>query len=294
MRDSNVLVFTGARGSGKTMSAVVQCIVDMVVYGQTIVSNVPISFLFKDDDGSKPKLYQSLPLSIDDVVKLDETIKNCVILWDEMPLWLYSRQSNALLNRLAGLILTLLRKRSMSLYVTSQFLKLIDSNVRIQMDCEVRCSDMSYKWHNLRRGELIQQTILDVSGRFTGATYEESKRSYERLLHASDFWGVFDSYASFDIYDAQTKYRLAGKVKEIVPGDVEDAYTPDLLEQVKREIADIPPARYEASELQNYIKNALGVNLDNRALGRLFKAAGLKYSKSTKGYYYEVKDTQNI
>lgn len=291
MKDSNVLVFTGARGGGKTASAAVQAAIDMVVFGQTVVSNVPISFMFKDDDGSEPKLYQSLPLSVDAIMRLDENLRDCVIVWDEMPLWLYSRQSNSVLNRLAGLILTLLRKRSLSLYVTSQFLKMIDSNVRIQMDAEVRCQDMSFKWHNLSRGELVQQTILDISGRFSGETYDESRRTYQRLLHLSGFFGIFDTYKAFDIFDAQVKYKIDSRVKLITPGDTGGAYTPDYLAQVKDMLADIAPGRYEANEIQEFAR-ASGVNLDNRALGRILKAAGAKYTKGTNGYYYQI--SQNV
>lgn len=196
--DSFLIVFHGPRRGGKTLSAVVQAIIDML-NGRKVWSNFPISFDFYG------KHYESLPLDYHALLRQDPQFENGVIVWDETALWAFARNSQAFFNKMLGLILTLIGKMELNLYVTVQFLKLLDSNVRIQMDALVMCTDLSFKYPHLGRGTTIGHLMQDISGRFTGETYDYSERIYQRTLHGQPFWFCYNTKQLFIVEETQRK-----------------------------------------------------------------------------------------
>jgi hypothetical protein len=286
MPDSTVIAWHGPRGSGKTLSMVVQSIIDMV-RGRTVWSNMPIVFNYKKDDDSEAIRYEALPLNIDALITQDIELTGGVIVWDEMPLWVHSRSSNAVMNRLVGMILTMLRHRTLSLYLTTQFLSFVDKNVRLQMDAEVHCTDLSFKYRQLERGSTIGQLLSDVSGMFTGEQFEVSHKFYRRTLFGKRFWYCYDSYNTFDILKAQQKVRLnlGHRVisrEDLTHGSMEGFDDPVV--RVRELMGELKGSQFGASEVQTYLSsNGLPGNI--ASLGRLIKAAGWTKKRLHNGEY---------
>lgn len=221
--DSFLIVFHGPRRGGKTLSAVVQAIIDMIC-GRKVWSNFPISFNFYG------KHYESMPLDYHALLRQDPQFENGVIVWDETALWAFARNSQAFFNKMLGLILTLIGKMELNLYVTVQFLKLLDSNVRIQMDALVMCTDLSFKYPHLGRGTTIGQLMQDISGRFTGETYDYSERIYQRTLHGQFAWYCYNTKQSFLVEETQRKLT---KDELYIPGfDKEGDYSEEEKENI--------------------------------------------------------------
>lgn len=287
MEDNNVLLFHGARGSGKTMSAVVQCVIDMVCHGLTVYSLVPIAFDFKESENTPPVHYESKMLDIDALLLQDEMFRNSIVFWDEINLWLFSRSHATTLNKLSGQLATLLRKLDMSLYATAQFLSLVEKNIRIQADAFISCFDLHYQYRNLSHGQVIHQELQDRSGRFTGRTFETTGITYERLLHSDPFKGIYDTKKTFDIYEAQRKYRVKMGVKEITRDGVDNSYT-EMQGTIKKLCDELPGERWITSDIQDYLRDN-GIQADTRAIGRMMKAAGYKHKQIAGGSYVYIR-----
>jgi len=288
MDDSYVLLFDGGRGGGKTMSAVVQCVIDMVCYGQTVFSMVPIIFDFKESENAPAVHYESKMLDIDALLLQDPMFKNSIVFWDEINLWLFSRAHATVLNKLSGLLVTLLRKLDMSLYATSQFLSLVDKNIRIQADANILCFDLHYQYRHLSKGQIIHQELKDISGKFTGRPFETTGVTYERLLHGNPFKGTYDTKKTFDIYEAQRRYRVKMGVKEITRDGVDNSFT-EMQETVKKLCDELPGERWFTSDIQEYLGNN-GIQADSRAIGRMMKAAGYMHKQVAGGSYVYIRE----
>lgn len=283
MDDSYLLLFDGGRGGGKTMSAVVQCIIDMVCYRQTVFSMVPIVFDFKENENSPVVHYESKMLDIDALLLQDEMFRNSIVFWDEINLWLFSRSHASVLNKLSGLLVTLLRKLDMSLYATAQFLSLVDKNIRMQADANILCFDLHYQYRNLSKGQIIHQELKDISGKFTGRPFESTGVTYERLLHSNPFKGTYDTKKTFDIYEAQRRYRVKMAVKEITRDGVDNSFS-DMCGNVKKLCDELPGERWYTSDIQEYL-GSNGIQADSRTIGRMMKAAGYQHKQVAGGSY---------
>jgi hypothetical protein len=295
MDDSLVLMFHGGAGGGKTMSAVVQCIIDMVCYKQIVYSMVPIRFNFKEYDDSEPVHYESKFLDLNLLLRQDKIFKNSIVLWDEINLWLFSRSHAAVINKLYSQLITLRRKLNMSLYATTQFLSLVDKNIRMQSDSDILCFDLHYSYPNLSKGQVINQSMTDVSGKFTGRPHEMTGMVYERMLHGDPFKGTYPTDHTFDIYEASRKYRVKQDyVNEISFGDVDGALepydAPDLVKNKAKELLDsLEGKRWYTSDIQAYL-NDNGVEGSPKKIGWMMKKAGYTRKQIAGGEYVYLKE----
>lgn len=288
MKDSYVLIFHGGAGSGKTMSAVVQCVIDMVCHGQTVFSMVPIVFTFKESEKSPAVHYESKMLELDALLLQDEMFRNSIVLWDEINLWLFSRSHASVLNKLSSQLFTLRRKLDMSFYATSQFLSLVDKNIRIQSDANILCFDLHYRYRNLSKGQIIHQELQDESGKFTGRPFQSTNMTYERLLHADPFKGTYDTKKTFDIYEAQRRYRIRQDIKEITRDGVDNSFS-EMSGTVKTLCDELPGERWLTSDIQDYLRDN-GIQAGVREIGRMMKAAGYKHKQTTGGGYVYIRE----
>jgi hypothetical protein len=205
-KDSYVLIFHGSRRGGKTLSMVVQAVLDMLK-GRVVYSNFKIAFNYKG------RHYESQVLDYYSLLAQDEKYKDSCICWDETALWAYSRDSNATFNKILGLAITLIGKWEANLYCTVQFLNMVDKNLRQQSDAQILCTDLSFKYKNLERGSHIGQLLQDISGRFTGEMYEYSHEIYQRSLRGKAYWKCYNTKQTFDIFDAKRKVTLGNTDK---------------------------------------------------------------------------------
>jgi len=228
-------------------------------------------------------------LNVDALITQDEDIKGGIVVWDEMPLWVYSRASNAVMNKLVGLIITLLRKKTLSLYVTTQFLSFLDKNVRLQIDAEVYCTDLSFKYRGLERGYAIGQMLKDKSGRFTGEMYDISGVVKQRTFYGKEFWHCYDSYNTFDILKAQQKVKINVGSRLISRDDLINSQTEYInapADQVRELMMALGNERLSADDVRSYLSSH-GIPGNDKVMGRLLKAAGWKKRRTLAGSIYE-------
>ncbi len=207
-KDSYLILYHGPRRGGKTLSMVFQTIVDMI-NGIKVFSNFKIAFEYVSKTG-KRYYYESLPLDyyafLGDAFSAqnDPQYANSTIAWDEAAFAMYSRNPMAVFNRLLGLTMILIGKWEINMYVTTQFQSMIDKNVRMQADAHIMCTDLSFKYSQLKRGSTISHIMKDFSGRFTGETFEDSGRWYQRTFYGEPFWNCYDTK---DVPDAAVALR---------------------------------------------------------------------------------------
>lgn len=293
MNDSYVLTWHGAAGGGKTMSADIQCIIDMVCYGQKVFSMVPISFDFEDDEGFVTN-YSSIPLDIPALLRQDEMYRENVVLWDEINLWLFSRAHQAVLNKVISQLVTLRRKLDLSFYATSQFLSLVDKNFRIQNDSEIFCFDLHYVYPNLSKGQVIHQEMIDKSGKFTGIPFDRSEEYYENYVHGDAFKGTYPTKFTFNIFEAMRKYKINVDTEEITTLDsIGHAGSWKPIEKVKLLCDNLEGDRWYTEDIQKYLAEN-GITGDTRSIGRMMKKAGYKRKTITGGNHIYIRENEEV
>jgi hypothetical protein len=294
---SIVAIFTGSRGSGKTVSAAIQCYIDMVKKGRTVWSNLPIEFTA---DG---KHYEALPLNMASLYTFDKELNNGVVFIDELPLWFSNQDTQAVTTKLFAKILTLIRKRGLSFYFTSQDYSWAPTKVRFQIDAWISCFDLSFKYQKLEEGSMISQLIRDMSGVFTGYSYEyaddymKSRCEKRRTVQAKRFWNIIDTLNEFNPLEASKKLEIRQE-KSILFTDssgvsyIEEnkkGYDEFMRENLTADIESvIERERFKGSD---FIKSAdmlkmlkeIGHEVDIRYLGRILPEFGLKYKHKAAG-----------
>jgi hypothetical protein len=268
--DSDVNIWTGPRGGGKSVSMTVESIIGMVD-GRKVFSNYPIAFDFRYSTG-KIEHFASLPFDEDAFLTQDKSMDDAIIVWDEMAISLGARDFQSVSNKLAGKLITLLRHQHQSLFIASQFLFSLDKSIRIQCDSEIYCFDLSFKYPNLKRGECIAHNIKDMSGRGSGEPYNMTGQTFTRTLDAEPFWNCYDSEAPFDLLKAMQKRKINIPAREITRRDLL-TQEGNVIEKVKDAMDSLNVDKMHPEEVRSYLSEQ-GINLDPVTAGKYLKAAG--------------------
>jgi hypothetical protein len=159
-----IMGFIGARGSGKTLSMVLEAY-RYHEQGYTILSNLGLSFPHQTYDGKTIESYAS-----------DKNpLKNAVILVDEAHVLLDSRSSQTKRNRIVSYFILQTRKRNVHLLYTTQSFHQVEKRLRDQSDYVIECSF----------DKLSERVMQRINDRATGRTIK----------------GVFDAKPVYDLYD---------------------------------------------------------------------------------------------
>ncbi len=269
--DSDVNIWTGPRGGGKTVSMTVEAIIAMVD-GRKVFSNYPISFDFVYSTGRKEH-FEALEFDEDAFLTQDPSMNDAIVVWDEMAISLGSRDFQSVSNKLAGKLITLLRHQHQSLFIASQFIFSLDKSIRVQCDSEIYCFDLSYKYPTLKRGECIAQNIKDISGRGSGEPYHMTGQTFTRTLDAEPFWHTYDSEAPFDLLKAMQKRKLNIPAREITRADLltEEG---NIIERIRDAMDELHVDKMHTEEVRAYLYEKGMRDLSPNKLGSYLKAAG--------------------
>jgi len=299
--DSLVKVWTGSRGSGKSLSMAYDLAMDML-RGRKVYSNMEISFDYQQKEGSRLYSFRSLPLDMESLYVLDSGVQGCIVAIDEVNLWADSWSWQNVASRLLSIVFQQIRKRSLSFYLTCQNFQWLNTRLRWQTDLHTRCFDWSHGHEGVEPGALIKQTLYDMSGFFTGYAFSEDHRGYdpgsgknvaERLGFMKPYWGIYNTLNIFTPDEYNTKYKEVRETKLITGGQVVAFDSPSEVGSKVRFVADcmkgegikditIPSLRDRLS--------GMGVNADLRQLGRFLKDAGFTFKQSRKGNFYSLED----
>jgi len=126
--------FIGTVGSGKTLSMTVEAF-KYYNKGMKIFSNYGLSFPHE-------KLTKK---RFDTLIEEKEQLQNCVILLDEIHIWLDSRSSMSKKNKTVTYFLLQTRKRNVRLLFTTQHFHQIDKRLRDTTDVICYCTNVTNK-----------------------------------------------------------------------------------------------------------------------------------------------------
>ena len=253
------------------MSMTVEAIIGMVD-GRKVYSNYPIWFDFRYSTG-KVEHFASLPFDEDAFLTQDPSMNGAIVVWDEMALSLGARDFQSVSNKLAGKLITLLRHQQQSLFIASQFLFSLDKSIRIQCDSEIYCFDLSFKYHNLKRGECIAHNIKDMSGRGSGEPYHMTGQMFTRTLDAEPFWHCYDSEAPFDLLKAMQKRKINIPAREITRRDLLTDEG-NIIERIKDAMDMLNVDRMHPEDVRAYLKEQGVPDMAVTKLGTYLRAAG--------------------
>jgi len=205
----------GPRGSGKTILLTYLSILDMK-RGKVVYSNYPI----KADVMTRRGIVtvESLPLNYEALLGIDESLRECVLTIDELNLWFSSYRWMTIGNKVMNIFVQQIRKRSTSLYYSTQRFKSVDGFIRDQTDLIVKCSDVAKTPYGIEEnhteGEIINLMALDISGYFTGRQYEDSGEAYFGMLYGKPLGNCYSTDYVIDPWQALSKVRM--KTPEII------------------------------------------------------------------------------
>jgi len=289
---ANVIVWTGARGSGKTLSAVFECALHLM-RGEKVWSNVPIAFWCDLEDGTEPFYCSTIPLDMNALYTFDKDLVEGTVFVDEVQLWSNSQLSTAVATRLLSSILTLIRKRSLNFFFTTQNYDWMPRTIRFQCDIWISVIDLSFKYHNLSRGTCIGQTLRDMSGMYTGTAYGEEDNYYSvrRTFYGEKFWGIYDTFNEFNPLEAGQKIKIHQEAKHLYMDEAGGAFVSDgkMLEdtdraavEAAREYMSTSGLTFIDSQTFQSILYQVGSRSNLRHLGKILPEYGFKYKHGRK------------
>ncbi len=191
---SLIIGFVGARGSGKSVGAARTVIVDYMLAGKQVWSNMEIGFnLIRN--GEK-KLVRSSPLNKLDLVHLDKVYSDGLIYVDEVNLLAEARRAMSQENLMFSYILQQLRKRRLTIIWSAQSELHCEDRLRFQTDIFIMCEDISIKKQNCGIGELSLWKAHDFSGVVKGKTPKNSEDAifYQGVQWNKPWWNAYSTW----------------------------------------------------------------------------------------------------
>ncbi len=169
-----ILGFIGTVGSGKTLSMTIQAY-NYHKAGFNIYSNYHLAF-------PHTKLTKK---KFDELIEDKEQLQDCVLLLDELHIWLDSRSSGKTKNKAITYFILQTRKRNVRLLFSTQHFHQVDKRLRDTTDVLVYCDNLSNKSSIVKAGRVILQQEYFYQ-------YEPKKRK-KTVFHANPYFGLFDT-----------------------------------------------------------------------------------------------------
>lgn len=196
---SLVIGFVGPRGSGKSVGAARTVILEYMLRGKKVWSNMEIGFNLIANGKSGPVV--SLPLDRLTLEELDEVYSNGIIYCDEVNLMMEARRSMSRENLMLGYVLQELRKRRLTIIWSAQSEMHCDDRLRFQTDIIIACSDLAITNPKCEMGKFSKWKAYDFSGVVKGESHRNTKDMlfYEGVESNKPFWNTYNSWEIQDI-----------------------------------------------------------------------------------------------
>lgn len=213
------IALIGPRGSGKSVGATGIAVLDGLLAGRRVISNMPIAVKVRYKDCEKVFQTEDLDAAMMlDINEFNDNYFNCMIVVDEANVFIadsYRSTSNQSL--FFSYILQQMRHRQLDFIFTTQNEAWQTSRVRFQTDFYVRCRDEAMLVEGKPKKEDIGRKsrweLFDMSGLVTGDVLSTDFRSnkvppYNELT----FWNVpFWNCYSTELMQRRDKFNLAQK-----------------------------------------------------------------------------------
>jgi hypothetical protein len=273
-----VIVFVGGRGSGKSVGAVKVAVIDYLLCGYRVWSNLNIAVRVTYKNAEK--IYRSEDLDKANLLSLDGTYKHGLVFIDEANVALSeSRRSMSNFNLNFNYAIQQIRKRDLSLIMTLQNEEWLDSRIRWQMDFGIKCED-SYFTHSYGAqcvGDKSKWKVYDLSG------ISGQPRDINWVVNTLGVWNrpFWEAYNTFETqsHDDLKDYNAQQKLSEI---SKRATYARDVAD----EIFNLGFARINTNEL--WEKLEVSERESQVAIGaELYKRGVVKRRGTDDKYFYE-------
>jgi len=232
---SLVIGFVGPRGSGKSVGAARLVILDFMLKGKKVWSNMEIGFNRRNNGHIAPMV--SLPLDRLSMEELDKVYSNGIIYVDEVNLMMEARRSMSNENLMFSYILQQLRKRKLTIIWSAQSEQHCDDRLRFQTDIIIACADISITNPRCEIGALSKWQAYDFSGIVKGKSHRNTKDMlfYQGIESNKPFW---NSYSTWEIQDIAAPTRVDEKQiqAERIAAEIAEEMKAGTFRMSKREI----------------------------------------------------------
>lgn len=188
---SNITGFVGPRGSGKSVGASRMIILDYMLRGYDVWSNMEIGVDLITPKGIKE--LRSKEIDKMELVDLAEVYKKGVIYFDEVNMDVAeARRSMSTKNLMFSYILQQIRKRQLSIVWSAQSEMHTEERLRFQTGIFIVCQDLAIENPKCGIGELSQWKVHDYTG---------AKEKGNTLLATEKIWNKpwFNTYDSWQL-----------------------------------------------------------------------------------------------
>lgn len=208
LKDVSICIgFFGSRGAGKTCGAVGLSILDFLLAGIPVWSNLKIEVDVRYRDCQHT--FSTIDLEKVDVLSLQNEFSNGLLLLEEVNIEFSEARRSMSKRALAfSYALQLLRKKKLNLIYTTQNDGWIDERLRWQTDFSIGCRDAFFSQESKAVGERSIWKIYDNSGLVMGETprlrfdYQIDELIIgEITFWNKPFWTCYDSYEIYGLPD---------------------------------------------------------------------------------------------
>lgn len=179
-----ILGFIGTVGSGKTLSMTKQAY-EYYKKGMTIYSNYHLNFPYERLDKT----------TFDELISETRQLQDCVILLDELHIWLDSRSSGKKKNKTITYFILQTRKRNVRLLFSTQHFHQVDKRLRDTVDILTYCTNVTDKQSLVQDGN---ETIFIMQESFF--QYEPDK-VVKRVFKANPYFILYDTREIIDFIE---------------------------------------------------------------------------------------------
>jgi len=237
---SIIIGLIGPRGGGKSVGGARLTILDYMLAGYDVWSNMEIG-VGVQVNGNVREL-RSKPLNKLELGELDAVYSNGLLFVDEVNAYIADARRAMSEESLAfSYILQQIRKRKLNIIWTAQSEAHCDERLRWQTDIYIVCNDVSVVRRNCGIGELSSWKAYDVHGLVTGQL-NKNPVFYEGVIWNKPWWNSFSTWKlqgteEYDNKLEQAADEIAQKVKE--KGKVSIQYIYGLFGIFDRKVSEI-------------------------------------------------------
>jgi len=216
-KQSIIIGLIGPRGGGKSVGGARLTILDYMMAGYNVWSNMEIGVSVQMNGAVRE--IRSKSLNKLELGELDAVYNNGLLFVDEVNAYVAdSRRSMSEESLAFSYILQQIRKRKLNIIWTAQSEAHCDERLRWQTDIYIVCNDVSVTKRNCGIGELSLWKAYDVHGLVTGQL-NKNPVFYQGIIWNKPWWNSFSTWKlqgadEIDNKLEQTANEIAEKVQE--------------------------------------------------------------------------------
>lgn len=218
LRNQSIIIgLIGPRGGGKSVGGARLTILDYMLAGYNVWSNMEIGIGVKVN-GSVREL-RSKPLHKLELADLDTVYENGLLFVDEVNTYIADARRSMCDEALAfSYILQQIRKRKLNIIWTAQSESHCDDRLRWQTDIYITCNDVSVTRRDCGIGELSLWKAYDVHGLVTGQL-NKNPVFYQGIIWNKPWWNSFSTWKLQTADEGENELESkANEIAEMVKG----------------------------------------------------------------------------